>query len=75
LWIADCGIRNKNSKIIPFINATLRIPKSEFDIVKSFMKKRSGTYRKGTGTLSPKGRGEITFDNTPNLKRRFYAKT
>jgi hypothetical protein len=31
LRIADCGIRNKNLKIIPFINSALRIPKSEFE--------------------------------------------
>jgi hypothetical protein len=31
LRIADCGIRNENLKIIPFINSALRIPKSEFE--------------------------------------------
>jgi hypothetical protein len=67
------------------------------DIVKSFMKNGSGTYRKrretlpleGGGkrvgvkelrdvarapltlTLSPKGRGEITFDNTDIGEREF----
>jgi hypothetical protein len=34
------------------------------DIVKSFMKKSSGTCGKGRGTLSPRGRGVITFDST-----------
>jgi len=31
LRIADCGIRNENLRVIPFINSALRIPKSEFE--------------------------------------------
>jgi len=40
LRIADCGIRNKNLKIISFINSALRIPKSEFEKEEFIMPRR-----------------------------------